>query len=100
MGKFISVRISSCRITSVSFDQEVPNMVNHQEVKTKQTKKKKTQYKYEKKEKPRSSMPGFLLVYFIFILETDFWQSSCLALPGAGSSVLYHRDSPPPLSPQ
>lgn len=95
MGKFVSVRISSCRITSVSFDQEVPNMVNHQEVK----KKKKNQYKYEKKEKPRSSMPGLLLVYFIFILETDFWQSSGLALPGAGSSVLYHRDSPP-LPPQ
>lgn len=39
MGKFVSVRISSCRITSVSFDQEVPNMVNHQEVKKKKNKK-------------------------------------------------------------
>lgn len=65
MGKFVSVRISPCRITGVSFDQEVPNMLNHQEV------KKKTQYKYARKEKPRSSMPGFLLVYFIFILETE-----------------------------
>lgn len=35
MGKFVSVRISPCRITSVSFDQEVPNMVNHQEEKKK-----------------------------------------------------------------
>lgn len=31
MGKFVSVRISPCRITSVLFDQEVPNMLNHQE---------------------------------------------------------------------
>lgn len=38
MGKFVSVRISPCRITSVSFDQEVPNMVNHQEEKKKNKK--------------------------------------------------------------
>lgn len=64
MGKFVSVRISSCRITSVSFDQEVPNMVNHQEVSKK--KKKKNINTRRRKSPDRLCRASFLFISYLF----------------------------------